>query len=390
MEFAVHIPHKWCELQYQQKAKEQIEKWLHDFEKGTTKKALCICGPNGIGKSTFARLFYTHFSYTWIESSANESRQKTKLLEQLNTLIHTRSLLYYLQQQKVGVIIDELDSVQDLERNILTVLKKDILPHTKHNPIIMICTHPSTVSSLKSFLEFVHLKPLTKEYAVDYIQKIVGENIDSSVVDTLELSYKNIHEKIKYFGSLSAEEQSNHSKSDHFIIPSTKEEMMKYIVKEYKQLDEKQKEIIYLNDTKYFNQTIFENIYFSENIDILDDFLFSRKMEYAYHNTQQWMLQEYMTFIDISMFRYISPQKINVVPKIYSKISQYLYQMKTYKSIKKYTDVSYVEPELLSILLLGICFTEPNIRKSIPHPLKNGLRRIGIFKDYWKKKMRKW
>ena len=122
---------EWNEINYQDNAKQQALQWIHTFERQQTKKALCICGPSGIGKSTFARALFHTLSYQWIESNANTCRSKNALLDKLNTVIHSKSVMHYLQKQKVGIIIDELDAAIQFEKIIFSVLKKDILPWSR-------------------------------------------------------------------------------------------------------------------------------------------------------------------------------------------------------------------------------------------------------------------
>lgn len=385
---------EWKDIQFQDKSKREAMEWMHEFENKLTKKALCICGISGVGKSTFARALYSKASYSYIESTANQCRTKKALLNKFDTVVKNKSLMYYLENKKIGLLIDELDASLHCEKNIFSVLKKDILPNITHNPVILICNSRHTIQKLKQYVRIITLQPLSDRNVCDYISlRLPNLSLDTvkNIVKNVPNLYANINECLELMKSTPIQSvvENYNGKSDISNIPLSKEDQFRYLVKE-QHLSHSVKNVILQQNAPYFTQVIFENLYQTAPIDVLDTYILSKKIDFVIHNEQSWDLQKYPEYFDASLISYIPQTKINVIPKIYSKISQYLYQNKTYNELQHEFGLQSLKPDIISILILGICSTNESYRKTLTHQTKNGLRRIGNHKDYWKKIMRKW
>ena len=333
------------------------------------------------------------------------------ILTKLNTIVHNKSVLSYLLQQKVGVIIDELDASTILDKSLVTILKSDILPYLKHHPVILICNHKSSIKKLIHSLFIIQIPLLNKKQFSYYISKQFLSHFDFHIdCELLNIIYTiippyfaNIDELITIIKSNIKNTKTKITKhhivrilniytgeNDLESIPLTKEEQITYIAENSKQLHHDKKAQVIALDPKYFSQTIFENIISTAPIYTLDTFILSNKIDFKIHNEQLWNLHQYSSYINTELLNFIEVKNIITVPKIYSKISQFLYQKKTFNEVQKYFNIFNVQPELVSILILGLCKNNEVVRKNIPHKIKNSLRRIGIMKDYWKSIMRKW
>ena len=385
MEF-IKSPTSWSSLVYQTEAKKEAEIWMKKFEQGEQKKALCIVGLPGIGKTVFAQLFLKHYGYQYKISTASDERNSTQFINEFNTVVTNTSLLQFLQKQKIGIIVDEIEATETTDKSIISVLSS-FITKMKENPIILIATHKKFFKKILKYIQIIYLQPLNLTYCMDIICTHTNNKINNNIIKNLYNEYKegiiyrdidaiihNIHKK--QYNQLLA-------KRDHIFKANEKEQCFLNLVNHYNDMENNDRINLYLYDSKYMNQVIFENAISTSTMDNIDLFLISRKLEYLTHNSQIWEFQEYIEYFDIvNIVNHKSWKTINIVPKIYSKISQYLYQNKTVEIIRQEYQTSAATPELLSSVLLNLMLKK---EISIEHKMMNNLKRIGLNKDYWKK-----
>lgn len=396
------------DLQYYPKQKKIALDWISNFNQNKEEKLLFITGHSGIGKTSFARLLLHKFNYDIFESNSNENRSMSVIKEKLNTIVTKNSLLKYLYNREPAIIIDEIETTEQIDKSLNQFLKKFVITIKNKCPIILISNNFSILEKLKSHLVHIKLDNFSDSQFIDYAaNRILKLNIPNKLSNSGILSlrdknfkYISLEEKLKILldKNCTITDENviifNDIVVDHKFNQLAKENGARHFFQNNENLCYEDKIQLYNINQKYFVQIIFENLIINPKTtdNELDIFLLSRKIDFAIHNEQLWGMSEYMSFLDIAITRKNKYKSncIKIIPKIYSKISQYLYQVKTVNEIKLFLNINIDDTLLLSSLLLILCSKSNDIRNIFSKKQLNGIRRICTNKEYWKKIMRKW
>ena len=118
------------DLPYYSKQKEIALQWIENVKNREEDKVLFVTGHSGIGKTTFSRLLLQKFNYEIFESNSDENRSFGIINEKLNTILTKNSLLKYLYNKESAVIIDEIETTEQIDKSLTQFLKKNVFKMT--------------------------------------------------------------------------------------------------------------------------------------------------------------------------------------------------------------------------------------------------------------------
>ena len=113
-------PKRITDVKGQPEALEKIRKFIESFSPNSSKKALILYGPPGIGKTTLAHVIALESSAEIFELNASDLRNKGKLDEILKPAIQQKSLT---KTNKI-ILVDEADGISAVDRGGLQELLK--------------------------------------------------------------------------------------------------------------------------------------------------------------------------------------------------------------------------------------------------------------------------
>ena len=110
----------------------RCKKWLKDYQekKKSTKPALLISGPPGIGKTTLGTLLLKSFEYDIIEYNASDVRNQRLVRENLKSIMGKLSISSLMGGNKnIGIIMDEVDGMSSGDKGGVAELISFINPN---------------------------------------------------------------------------------------------------------------------------------------------------------------------------------------------------------------------------------------------------------------------
>lgn len=125
---------------------------------------LLIIGPSGIGKTKYIEYLCEHFKYNYIKLDSSLCLNSKDFIDRLEKLYNWRDIASILNGiTKRIIIIDELETLIKIDRNIPSVLIKFWKEQTKHIPFILIGQYDADkkISELrKNCTSIIYLKSI--------------------------------------------------------------------------------------------------------------------------------------------------------------------------------------------------------------------------------------
>ena len=174
---------KYSEIIWQEKAVEEVKKFLLEFPK---KKALILYGPAGTGKTSLAITAAKENDYEIFELNASDLRNRAKL----EGILKPATLQQSLFKKEKLILMDEVDGVTGTDIGGIPELMR-ILETTKY-PIIMTCNDiwQTKLSQLRPKCRLVEMKALISGKIIEIIKKIAEKenfNKDSSFLNKIAI-----------------------------------------------------------------------------------------------------------------------------------------------------------------------------------------------------------
>ncbi len=189
-----HRPKNLTEIRGQDIAIEQIKSFIDNFANSTkkkisSKKAIALHGPPGIGKTSLAYAIANEIDLEIFELNASDLRNKIKLREVLKPVTAQKSLL---KKGKI-ILVDEADGISAMDRGGLTELLT-LISSTPY-PIIITANDiwSKKLSALRKKSELIQLKEIDYKTIKDVmIQILKKENyfVENDVLTKIAIKAK--------------------------------------------------------------------------------------------------------------------------------------------------------------------------------------------------------
>ena len=189
-----HRPKNLTEIRGQDIAIEQIKSFIDNFSNSTkkkisSKKAIALHGPPGIGKTSLAYAIANEIDLEIFELNASDLRNKIKLREVLKPVTAQKSLL---KKGKI-ILVDEADGISAMDRGGLTELLT-LISSTPY-PIIITANDiwSKKLSALRKKSELIQLKEIDYKTIKDVmIQILKKENyfVENDVLTKIAIKAK--------------------------------------------------------------------------------------------------------------------------------------------------------------------------------------------------------
>ncbi len=177
-------PRKLSEIKGQNKAVEEIRKWIENVRSGRVRKALLIVGPPGSGKTSAAYAIANELGYDPVEVNASDLRDR----EHLRYIIESAHAISLVTLSRRLIILDEIDALP-AEGGSLASLVKELI--TKEGiPVVMTANDPYErhlyeVRSLSEMVKFYRLRWPTVLSVLREICRKEGVSIPESILKQL-------------------------------------------------------------------------------------------------------------------------------------------------------------------------------------------------------------
>jgi DNA polymerase III delta prime subunit len=184
----------------------KIKNILSNFEKDktdlTTKRGLYIYGDPGSGKTTFVTNILKELNYDVIRYDAGDIRNKSIIdtITKHNMADKNVLSMFYKKVQRIAIIMDEIDGMNNGDKGGINSLikiirpkktKKQRLEEITSNPIICIGNYhiDKKIKELMKVCHVIELKTPTKPQMLSIIEQIMpslDENIKSNVINFIQ------------------------------------------------------------------------------------------------------------------------------------------------------------------------------------------------------------
>lgn len=156
---------KYSDFIGQEKAVEEIKKFLHEFPK---KKALMLHGPAGTGKTSLALAAAKENNLEILELNSSDLRNRAKL----ENILKPASLQQSLFKKSKIILMDEVDGVTGTDIGGIPELVRVI--EITQFPILMTCNDvwQSKLSPVRSKSRLVEMKPLDQQRILSLLEKV--------------------------------------------------------------------------------------------------------------------------------------------------------------------------------------------------------------------------
>ena len=155
-----------------EKQKQKVIQWLNDFFSGkTSKKAILIHGPPGIGKTSFVHALANELDLELIELNASDSRTWSVLKK----IVEPASLSSSFFGKRKLILLDEIDGIskkedQGAEKTILKILQ------VSKNPIIMVANdaYADAIKNIRQskLVQLIEFSPPTERQLLKRLKEI--------------------------------------------------------------------------------------------------------------------------------------------------------------------------------------------------------------------------
>ena len=185
----------------------KIKEILKDFEQNknnlSTKKGLYIYGNPGSGKSTFITEILKELNYDIIKYDAGDIRNKSIIdtITKHNMADKNIMSMFYKKIQRIAIIMDEIDGMNNGDKGGINSLikiirpkktKKQRLEEVTMNPIICIGNYhiDKKIKELMKVCHVIELKSPTKPQTLSIIEELMpalqDENIKTNIIDFIQ------------------------------------------------------------------------------------------------------------------------------------------------------------------------------------------------------------
>ena len=199
-------------LSYDNKTK--IKKWISDFKEKKEKYTNCLIlhGPPGIGKTSLANIILESNDFDIIEFNSSDIRNQKTLEDKIENINGNVNIIDFMsfKKKQIGIIIDELDGINNTEKGALKELI-NIINNTKKYSSPFICTTNSInkkIELLKKKSLYIKLNKPTKTVVKQFINKIcdnekldISDPIKTLLVDISQLDFRRILVLMEYLFS---------------------------------------------------------------------------------------------------------------------------------------------------------------------------------------------
>uniref|UniRef100_A0A6C0IWT6 AAA+ ATPase domain-containing protein n=1 Tax=viral metagenome TaxID=1070528 RepID=A0A6C0IWT6_9ZZZZ len=168
------------------KARKLLQSYFERWKSGDfsgKKRAILLCGPPGIGKSTMATIYAQASGFQIIEMNASDTRSRASLRNVIHSAVATLSMTIdgHVNSYANCIIMDEVDGMSGGDVGGAAELVKAI--QTTKTPIICICNdrNANSVKTLKVHCECIDCWPPTQGECLARLKFICGqEGLDVS------------------------------------------------------------------------------------------------------------------------------------------------------------------------------------------------------------------
>lgn len=194
--------------------KNKIKKWISDFKtkKPDYNNCLILHGPPGIGKTSLANIILETNDFDVIEFNSSDIRNQKTLKDKIENINGNVNILDFMcnKKKRIGIIIDELDGINNTERGALKELSL-IINNTKEYSSPFICTTNGTSKKIDLLIKktvYIKLPKPSKKIIENFINKIcINEKIIISnyiiklIVNISQLDFRRVIVLIEYLFS---------------------------------------------------------------------------------------------------------------------------------------------------------------------------------------------
>jgi DNA polymerase III delta prime subunit len=199
-------------LSYDSKTK--IKQWIQNFikKKKNFTNCLLLHGPPGVGKTSLANIILESNDFDIIEFNSSDIRNQKTLKDKIENINGNVNILDFMSNKKkhIGIIIDELDGINNTEKGALKELV-NIINNTKTYSSPFICTTNSInkkIDLLKKKALYIKISKPTKKTVREFINKIceneslkLSDTIKNLIADTSQLDFRRIIVLMEYLFS---------------------------------------------------------------------------------------------------------------------------------------------------------------------------------------------
>ncbi len=167
-------PKNFRDIKGQNEVIDKVRKFLEDFNKKGSKKAIVLHGPPGTGKTTIAHVIGKETNSEIFELNASDLRDKKRLEEVLRPAMEQKSLI---NQGKI-ILVDEVDGISTVDRGGLGEFV-ELLESSKY-PVIVTANDiwDKSLNPLRKQAELIQLRNIDyriiKDVLADIIKKEKG------------------------------------------------------------------------------------------------------------------------------------------------------------------------------------------------------------------------
>ena len=353
-------------LSYDSKTK--INKWINNFINKKTNYTNCLIlhGPPGVGKTSLANIILNTYKFDVIEFNSSDIRNQKTLKDKIDNINGNVNILDFMNNKKkhIGIIIDELDGINNTEKGALKELI-NIINNTKTYSSPFICTTNSInkkIELLKKKSLYIKINKPTKKIIKEFINTIcdkeslhLSDTIKNLIVNTSQLDFRRVIVLMEYLFNYKTANIcdskleniiENYDKKiiDYTIYESTDKILNNY-VKDFSNIVE--------NDSSNIGYIIYENFHNfiinnkkssdSEKLDtickIYDSFSESDKIDKKIYINQQFYLNNYNSYLKFNVPSFLIN---NLTKKPYNKFNNLNYSTMINKISFEYLNIKLV------------------------------------------------